>query len=265
MIVKRSFIREKAFDARNSRYKEVELFEYSEEEQEAVRRKRKARSRASPPKIKNLNDSNSRKHFRWLFFNNFCEGDYHIVLTYDDEHLRRGIPDCKREFSNYIRCMKRLYIKKGLELRYLYVIEGTNDGARFHYHLIVNSGKGKVTRGEVEQLWKCAKRTNSKSLQFDDDGTFTSLVNYLMKSQDSKKKWERSWNCSQNLKRPEITVDDNKVSKRTMRRIREAARNDEVRAIMSKVYPKFKIIDYEIGQNPVTGRDYARFRMIRLE
>lgn len=37
MIVRRNFIREKAFDARNSRYKEVELFEYSEEEQEAVK------------------------------------------------------------------------------------------------------------------------------------------------------------------------------------------------------------------------------------
>jgi len=50
-----------------------------------------------------------------------------------------------------------------------------------------------------------------------------------------------------------------------MRKIQDAARNDEVRVIMSKVYPKFKVIDYEIGQNPVTGRDYARFRMIRLE
>lgn len=263
--MKRSFIREKAFDARNSRYKEVELFEYSEEEQEAVRRKRKARSRASPPKIKNLNDSYSRKHFRWLFFNNFTEGDYFVTLTFDNEYLSKGVPDCKREFANYIRRLKRLYIKKELLLRHLYVIEGASDGSRFHYHLIVNSENGRITRDEVEQLWKCAKRTNVKRLQYDDDGTFASLVNYLMKSQDSKKKWERSWNCSQNLKRPEITVDDNKVSKRTMRRIQDAARNDEVRMIMSRVYPKFKIIDYEIGQNPVTGRDYARFRMIRLE
>ena len=265
MIVKRNFIREKAFDARNSRYKEVEWYEYSEEEQEAVRQSRKTRARASLPKIKKMNDSYSRKHFRWLLFNNFSEGDYFVTLTYDEEHLRKGIPDCKREFCNYIRCMKRLYEKKGLELRYLYVIEGTNDGSRFHYHLIVNSEKGKVTRDEIEQLWKCAKRTNSKRLQLDDDGTFSVLANYLMKSQDTKKKCERSWNGSQNLKRPDITVDDNKVSRRAMRKVQDAARNDEVHALMSRIYPKYKVIDYEIGQNPVTGRDYARFRMVRLE
>lgn len=94
MIVRRNFIREKAFDARNSRYKEVELFEYSEEDQEAVRQRRKTRTRASPPKIKSLNDSNSRKHFRWLFSTtsvreiiisflhmmmNICEEAYQIV------------------------------------------------------------------------------------------------------------------------------------------------------------------------------------------
>lgn len=265
MKAKRSFIREKAFDARACRYKEVELYEYSEEEQEAVRRRRKTRTRASPPKIKNLNDSNSRKHFRWLLFNNFTEGDYFVTLTFDNDYLSKGIVDCKREFANYIRRLKRLYVKKGFSLRQIYVTEGTRDGSRFHYHLIVNSENGKVTRDEVEQLWKCARRTNSKRLQFDEDGTFTSLANYLMKSQDAKKKWERSWNCSHNLKRPDITIDDNKISRRTMRKIQDAARNDEVRAIMSRVYPKFKLIDYEIGQNPVTGRDYARFRMIRRE
>ena len=86
-----------------------------------------------------------------------------------------------------------------------------------------------------------------------------------MKSQSTKKKCERLWNGSHNLKRPDIAVDDNKVSRRTMRKIQDAARNDEVQMIMSRIYPKFKIIDYEIGQNPVTGRDYARFRMVRLE
>ncbi len=260
--MKRSFIREKAFDARNAKYKEVEWFEYSEEEQEAVRQSRKTRARASPPKIKKLNDSYSRKHFRWLLFNNFEENDYFVTLTYDSEHLKKGVADCKREFANYIRRLKRLYDRHDLILRYLYVIEGKDDGSRLHYHLIINGG---VDRDDVERLWKGGRRTNVKRLQLDDDGTFTALSNYLMKSQDTKKKCERSWNCSQNLKRPEITVDDNKVSRRAMHKIQDAARNDEVKAMINRLYPKFRVIDYDIGQNPVTGRDYARFRMVRLE
>ena len=260
--VKRKFIREKAFDCRNCFYKEVEWFEYSEEEQEAVRQSRKTRARASPPKIKNLNDSYSRKNFRWILFNNFGANDYHVTLTFDDEHLKKGIDDCKREFSNYIRRLKRLYGKHGLPLRYLYVTEGKNDGSRLHYHLIVNGG---VPRDDIERLWKGGTRTNCDRLQLDDDGTLTALSNYLMKSQDTKKKCERSWSCSQNIKRPDITVDDNKVSRRSMHKVQDASRNDEVRAVMSRIYPKFKVIDYEIGQNPVTGRDYARFRMVRIE
>ncbi len=260
--MKHRFIREKAFDARKCVYKEVEWFEYTEEEQEAVRQSRKTRARASPPKTKKLNDSYSRKYFRWLLFNNFGQNDYHVTLTFDDEHLKKGIADCKREFSNYIRRLKRLYEKHGQTLRYLYVIEGKDDGSRLHYHLIINGG---VTRDDVEKLWKCGKRTNCDRLQLDDDGTLTALSNYLMKSQDTKKKYERCWNSSQNLKRPDVTIDDNKVSRRTMRKIQDAARNDEVQKVMNRLYPKFKVIDYDIGQNSVTGRDFARFRMVRLE
>lgn len=260
--MKRSFIREKAFDARNCSYKEIEWFEYSEEEQEAVRQSRKTRSRASPPKIKKMNDSNSRKHFRWLLFNNFGQNDYCVHLTFDEDHLKKGIDDCKREFGNYIKRLKRLYTKHELVLKYLYVAEGTDDGSRFHYHLIINGG---IPRDDVERLWKCGERTNCDRLQLDKDGTLTALSEYLMKSQSTKKKCERCWNGSHNLKRPDVTTDDNKVSRRTMRKIQDAARNDEVQMIMNRIYPKFKIIDYEIGQNPVTGRDYARFRMVRLE
>ena len=158
--MRRNFIREKAFDARNSRYKEVELFEYSEEEQEAVRQKRKTRSRASPPKIKSLNDKNSRKHFRWLLFNNFVEGDYLVSLTFDNEHIQMSISERKREFANYIKCLRRLYIKNGLELRYLYVIEGVNDEARFHYHLVVN---GETVNLQEMRLSGCGSVANIRT------------------------------------------------------------------------------------------------------
>ncbi len=143
------------------------------------------------------------KILRYLF-NNFGQNDYHVILTFDDEHLRKGIADCKREFANYIRRLKRLYGKHGLTLRYLYVNEGKKDGSRLHYHLIIN---GDVPCDDVEQLWKCGKRTNCDCLQLDDDGTLVALSNYLMKSQDAKKKCERCWSGSQNLKRPDVTTD----------------------------------------------------------
>ena len=48
--LKHTFIREKSLVARKCKYKEVDWFEYSEEEQESVRRSRRTKARASPPK-----------------------------------------------------------------------------------------------------------------------------------------------------------------------------------------------------------------------
>ncbi len=255
------FYREKSFESRNCRYKEVDWIEYSDKEKNAVRQPRKTRIRASPPKIKKMNDEYSRKFFRWLVMNNFGVNDYHVTLTFDKEHLPvdgKG----SREFSNYIKRLRRLYDKRGVLFKYIYVREGNKDGTRLHYHLILGGG---VPRDDVEQRWKCGASTNCDRLQPDINEGLTALVNYLMKSQKCRGNNERSWNCSHNLKRPENVVDDNKITHRRMRKMQDAARNDEVKQLVERIYKGWRLIYSDIGQNPVTGRLYARFRLIKKE
>lgn len=256
--MKHTFIREKSLERYNCTYKDVEWFEYSEEEQQAVRQARRTKSRASPPKIKRLNDERSRKYFQWLLHNNFGKGDYHVTLTFAREPTK---DQAKKEFANYIKRLRRLYDKAGIEFRYLYVSEGRRSGARLHFHLICNGG---VLRDEIESRWKLGI-ANTDKLQPDAADGLYALSRYLTKSKAMAEKYERAWNCSSNLKRPDEVVDDNSISRKKMRKMQDARRNDDVKRTVERIYIGWRVIDYDIGENPVTGRMYARFKLIRKE
>lgn len=253
-----TFIREKSLQRYGCKYKEVEWFEYSEEEQQAVRQARRTKARASPPKIKRLNDERSRKYFQWLLHNNFGKGDFHITLTFAVEPTAE---QAKKEFTNFIKRVRRLYDKKGIEFRYLYVSEGRRSGARLHYHIVCNGG---VLRDEIESRWKLGM-ANTDRLQPDANDGLYALSRYLTKSKAMAEKYERSWNCSANLKRPDEVVDDNSVSRKKMRKMQDARRNDEVKQTVEKVFPGWNVLDCDIGENTVTGRLYARFKLLRAE
>lgn len=60
-------------------------------------------------------------------------------------------------------------------------------------------------------------------------------------------------------------TDDNKVTKIRMRKLLEAARNDELNEFVERMYKGWRLIEYDVGENPVTGRPYARLGLLRKE
>lgn len=263
--MKNTFVREKSLTARNCKYKEVDWFLYSEEEQEAVRRTRRTKTRASPPKVKQMNKAYSRKYFRWLFFNNFEVGDYYLTLTFSEDNLPKTFEETKRKVDNYIKRLRRMYRKNGVELKYLLVYEGRHSKSRLHWHLILNGG-AVINRDLIEKMWDCG-RANNDRLQLKGEKLFFCLSQYLRKEQAKAEKNERSWSASQNLLRPEknpsLITDDYKISKRRMRKLQEAAKHDEVQPFVEKIYKGFELVHYTIGTNEVTGRPFARLRLQR--
>lgn len=258
-FMKHTFIREKSLSRYNCRYKEVDWFEYSEEEKEAVKKPRRSRTRASPPKVKDMNDEYSRRYFRWLFHNNFRAGDYIVTLTFANPTNKK---QAQKDFANYIKRLRRLYAKLGLELKYLYVYEGRSKGTRPHFHVVINSGAG-VNRDDIERLWKLGL-TQSRRMQPDDGGELCeALCEYMSKEFKRAAKFERSWNCSTNLLRPDTVTDDNSVSKKRMRKMQDAARNDEVKKYVERLYIGWALVSYYIGTNEITGRPFARFKLVR--
>ncbi|MDE7194047.1 MAG: hypothetical protein K2O14_08765 [Oscillospiraceae bacterium] len=256
--MKHTFIREKSLSRHNCRYKEIDWFEYSEEEQQAVRNTRRTKTRASPPKIKKLNNEYSRKYFRWLLFNNFDKDDYHLTLTFEEEFPR---DKARRELTNYIQRLRRYYKKHGVQMKYMYVTEDKRSGSRLHYHIVLSGG---VPRDEIENRWHCGWANADRLKPDKKDGLF-GLSKYLTKSKKHCDKFERSWNCSTNLKRPDIVTDDNRISKKRMRKLQNAKRNDEVKEEVEKLYKGWVLIDSEVDRNEVTGRPYVRLRLIKRE
>ncbi len=260
--MKNTFVREKSLTARNCKYKEVDWFVYSEEEQEAVRRTRRTKTRASPPKVKRMNNVYSRQYFRWLLFNNFFAGDYHLTLTFAEYPDEKS---AKKSVDNLIKCLRRMYRKNGIELKYLLVKEHGRTGARLHWHMVLNSG-GVIGRDEIEQKWTLGY-ANADRLRVDAKDGLYGLSRYLTKSMEYCEKHKRSWISSQNLLRPEknpnLITDDYKISRRRMQKLQEAARNDEVELFVGKIYKGFELLHYTIGTNEVTGRPFARLCLQR--
>lgn len=258
--MKHGFIRTKALERRGCTYKFMYLYEYSVEEQQAVRYSRKARSNATLTKVKNLNDKRSRVNFEWRLMNNFTGSDYSAVLTFENNVTEK---EAKRILENFYKRLRRFYKKHNVELKRITVQEYGKRGGRLHYHLIVNSG-GRIRQTDIIDLWGNIGHCYIEKLNFTNDEDILALCHYLEKQQKQCPKNKCSWSCSKNLTRPEATIDDNAVSRKTMRRLQEAARNDELVQCIEQIYNGWRIVgDPVVGVNEVTGRLFASFRLKR--
>lgn len=257
-VVKRTFIREKSLTRRNCVYQSVSLFKYSEEEQAAVRRTRQKRERATLPKVKAMNDRYSRELFEWLVHNNFAKGDYFVILTYSQKVSQQ---DGKRLFVNFIRRLRRLYLSKGADLRYMCVEEYGEKGGLYHIHALIGSANGAVSKNDIIALWKKNGNCHVEGIKNSSED-LCAICNYLVKSQKTKSKFKRLWSCSRTCKRPEIVTDDGRITKKAMRKLQSAARNGELAAEIEKIYKGWRVISAESCVNEVTGRHYLRFRLL---
>lgn len=255
-----SFIRERSLERRGCVYKAVHWFVYSDEEQAAARRSRQKRERATLPKVKALNDKRSREIFEWLAQNNFTSGDYFVTFTFKDAVTAK---EGKQIFSNFVRRLRRLYKQKSAVLKYLYVEEVGEKGGRYHIHAFISSGERRVSSTEISRLWEKYGLCRVDYLYFTDCGLAT-LCFYLEKLWKLNPKNKRSWSCSQTCKRPDIVTDDNRISGRTMRKIQDAARNDELISAIERIYSGWQVVGTpDVGVNDVTGREYLCVRLVR--
>lgn len=224
----KSFMREKKTVC-GPHFMEVDIFQYSENQAAAHRKKRKKREKVTSPKQHNLNDKRARRYLNQLMKANFGDGDLHLTLTYNEAHLPETVEAASREAANFLRRVKYLMDKRGLPpLRYILVTEYSegDEGAapvRMHHHVIFNGG---AIRNEVEDLWRDRRRkgekvgakkgyANADRLQGEDNG-FAALCHYLTKHPHRKKRWT----CSQNLERPIILpTNDSRYSRRKVARI----------------------------------------------
>lgn len=207
---------------------------------------RSKNSEPTPEAVKKINQRNAETKLRRLINTNFTKNDIHVVLTYRKEE-RPEPKAAKKQLTNFLRRLKRRYIKLGSVLKYIAVTE--YKGKAIHHHLIINS----VDIRDIQDLWAFGKM---RPTYMDDKGDYAQLASYLIKETSKTFNADdaqgRRWNASQNLKQPKITktiVAANKFRKDPKPEKGYYIDKDSIR----------------IGQHEVTGMFYQFYRMIKLE
>lgn len=187
---------------------EVEKYYTSRYNQKGGHRSDKVKPTKEEQKV--CNQRKAEKKLRRLINANFGYGDYHVVLDY----IRTaGKPDRTREemqkdIAVFLRAARKEYKARGLELKYIHVMEIGEKGAR-HHHLVLN----KIDTEALQAAWYKAYEGHNRVKVFplDDSGNYSQLASYLIKytSQhlhDADRLQGKRWACSRNLIRPEPQI-----------------------------------------------------------
>ncbi|MCD8355883.1 MAG: hypothetical protein LUE11_04850 [Clostridia bacterium] len=225
----------------------VNLFQYTEEQQSACRKKRKRREKLTPPKQMNLNDRNQKRYFTELVNANFTEEDIVIHPTYDPKFMPKIEEEDIRNVENFLRRVNYARKKAGLPpMKRIWIPEGgtiskrTGKKTKYHHHIIMSGG---LDRDLVESLWKTGKGKKAVSLGFANadrlkpgENGLEILTKYLSKAP----RGSRRWRPSKNLTKPERTTNDHKYSNRKLRKLCESGEVYD-RTYWEKKYPSFTL------------------------
>ncbi len=204
-----------------------------------------------------LNQRNAEKKFRRLVERNFGEGDYYFTGTIEGEELPT-LEKVQKIIQNFLRRVNWKRKRAGLEnAKYVYVIEGWEEGSRqkrLHVHLIIDGG---IDRKELKEMWSHG-RTKCEELDPKAYGGLSALAQYLTKDPRGRKRWS----ASKNLKGPLIAVAERKVSSRTAHRISEDTAGRA--AALEKLYPGYAHENTEVRTNPFIAGAYI-YAVMRRE
>lgn len=215
---------------------------------------RAAKQNLTPERVQRNNEERSKRKLIQLIDANFDERDIHLTLTY------LGTPPkyetAQVDVKNFLRAVKRKREKRGMEpLKYIYTIEGNDDGTRerIHVHMVMNGG---IDREELEQIWGKGY-ANADHLQPNENG-LEALARYITKQQKNRRKWARS----RNLKKPKQRTSDTKVSNARVKRLAVDFPNS-AKEIMEKLYPEYIHVKTIMRYSDVVDGAYIRCVMRR--
>lgn len=215
---------------------------------------------------KNLNDKNSRKYVERLLNHNFGDSDIWITLTYSAGKEPENMEEAIRNMQNYIRRIAYQRKKRGLPpAKYIYITEySPEDEIRWHHHLVMD---GAIDMDTVESVWKKGRRNETRRLNKDEYG-LSGMSHYITKEKD-RKKGEKRWNSSQNLKQFRVRKVHSKrptahagvykpIGKYVDGFVRARA---NIEAQMIKWYPEYDFTESGVYYNDFNGMFYIRTRM----
>ena len=221
---------------------------------EKTRKTRAARKNVTPEVVQRCNEERAKRKLTQLIDANFDENDIHLTLTYVGQPPK--YEQAQKDVKNFLRVVKRKRQAAGLPpLKYIYTIEGNDDGTRerIHVHMIMSGG---IDRIQLEEIWGKGY-ANADHLQPNENG-LEALARYITKQQRNRRRWARS----KNLKRPKQRTSDTKVSNARVKRLAMDFPNS-AKEIMEKLYPDYMHVRTMMKYSDVVDGAYIRCVMRR--
>ena len=203
----------------------------------------------TPEQIARYRQTQSERRLIRLTETNFGDGDFKVDLTIEGASLPK-LDEVQKMMEAYIRRINYRLKRKALpNARYIYVIEGYEEGSRqkrLHAHLIIDGG---LSAEELRAVWGRG-RVRVDPLDVDGYGGLKRLASYLAKDPRGRKRWK----ASKNLKKPIQTVADRKISQKKADAIAEDAAGRS--AALEKLYPGYEVEETEVRTNPFISGCY---------
>ena len=228
-----------------------------------------------------LNQRNAERTLTRILNANFGEEDISVTLTYSKDYLPESFENAEKDARNFLRRVKRLRAKKGIdEIKYV-LIPGPG---RFHFHIPMNGG---IDDRELQKLWPYGYcntihfQFNENGIegharyiakQFEDSGEIDIFDMFdineetgeVIENEKSKRaKGKRRYSCSKNIIRPEAEEKDGRISSA---KVEELATFDSAsKDVFEKLYPGYCLSDVRPYYNEENGGYYLEIRMYRSD
>lgn len=184
--------------------------------------------------------------------------DLFVTLTYERHNRPSNYDSAVKHREKFLSLLKKEYARYGKEIK---IVKSTAIGERgaIHHHLVLNRA---VPNRVIYSLWETVIHSSMDARPPDvrtlySTGEYSSLAAYIVdqfsKCPDSEAmKNKRRWTCSRNLKKPKEEppqyIQEIKWKEPPPQRDGYYIDTDSIRA----------------GTNPVNGRPYLFYRMVKL-
>lgn len=213
---------------------------------------RAPKRKRTPEDIERQNRTNREKHIQRLILLNFKEGDWHLILKYKPGERPETYERAKKNLKNFLDKIRRVYKKKGYQLKFIAVTERGKKGQALHHHIIIEDIKTEDlnTVDLIKKMWPGFKTF----IDLYEDGDFENLAQYIVKieTKEEEEKGKATYSRSRNLKIP----------KAKRKKLHRKKWPDEPKS--KKGYMIIKESVYN-GINPVTGYPYQHYSMKKIE
>lgn len=137
------------------------------------------------------------QRLKLLIAANFGPRDIFATLTYSDERLPPGRQEVMRDVRAFTKAFRKA--RKGVEFRYIYVIEHKHDEGRWHVHILINASGDDYDL--IRRVWGRGN-VEFRKIRVDLKKNYETLARYFCKEKRDRP-GQRLWSGSRNLRKPE--------------------------------------------------------------